>query len=290
MTNYWIATHAKGQGLEAAYELVDVLPAGKKIGRYGDEAFYAVEPYLAHAKPYGLDGNKPVEIDVYGASGEYLLFKYHDPSKVKLYAGYDRHLTGWNTCRFDQTTEGWRFVRSVVKVLKVLISVAKKVAVERNKRERNRAAAKAREGREGTCQICEGRQIVQPTGENRGTLVLHGYTRPGYGFTVGNCYGYHRKPFEVACDALKEWIAILTAEKERTEASLAALPTLTSMLIEKNWRDKTLIEITPEHDRWNHAMAERKWNLESSLRSLTRELAHHTERLATWAPVPGFAA
>ena len=279
MKNYWVLAE-KTPGKPATYEPADTLPPGVRIKRYGEQYYYAVEPYTVHAKPYGLKKNKPVEMIVYGVAGETLLCKFAEPDKVSLHSGYNAH--AWDTVRFDQTTEGWRFVRSVVKVMKVLTSVAKKAAVERNKRERNRAAAKAREGREGTCQICEGAQIVQPTGANKGTLVLHGYQRPGYGYTVGNCFGYHRKPFEVACDALTEWVDMLKGQKASIETALATLPKLKSMMVAKSWRDEGEIEITPGHERWNHELADRKSRLESSLYGVTREIEHQSGRLEAW--------
>lgn len=285
MTNYWVfdswVDNGPGKGRYSTYKTVDALPPGKKIGRYTDDAFYAVEPYHVHGKPYGLkDDRKPVLLTVYGVGGEDLLVAYAEPDKVALYDHFDA--TAWTTVRFDQTTEGWRFVRSVVKAMKVLTSLAKKAAVENRKNERNRTAAKAREGREGTCQICEGRQIIQPTGENKGTLVLHGYNRPGYGYTVGECFGYHRKPFEVACDALEEFVTGLKATLASEEGRLATLPTLTSMLVEKSWRDKTLVTITPKDARWNSTMASKTYEVEANIRSLKRDIAYQTARLEGW--------
>lgn len=283
MKPFLVAKHS--QGSPSVYEPMDVLPPGVKIGRYGDHAFHAVEPFLAHGKPYGLKKDKPVELEVYGVSGEYLLVKLRDPSKVEMYEGYRNDALGWLTVRFDQTTEGWRFVRSVVKAMKVLVSVAKKAGIEQRKRERNRAAAKAREGREGTCQICEGRQIIQPTGANKSTLVLHGYKRPGHGYTIGNCYGYHRLPFEVACDALKEWVALLANEVATTKELLAKLPERTTLQVSGGWK-KPDVDIGPDDPRWDAAMKAKKWELESELRIQTHEHARQAERLANWKPEP----
>jgi hypothetical protein len=44
----------------------------------------------------------------------------------------------------------------------------------------------------GTCQWCFGEFKVN----SRRGMVLHGYTRPGYGYTVGNCRGVGHAPFE----------------------------------------------------------------------------------------------
>lgn len=280
---YWVldgyADRGEGMGRAPVYKTVDTLP-----GRKGD-AFYAVTPYNVRGKPFGLkDDRKPVLLTVYGVGREDLLVKYAEPDKVSLYDRFES--ADWTTVRFDQTTEGWRFVRSVVKLMKVLTAIARKAAVERNKVERNRAAAKAREGREGTCQICEGRQIIQPTGKNKATLVLHGYKRPGNGYTIGNCYGYHRKPFEVACDALTEWVDILAREKSDIESGLAKLSTLTVLVIKvyKGFGKEELVTIGPDDKRWSTALESKKWELESNLRSVTRELEYQSKRLADWRP------
>jgi hypothetical protein len=44
----------------------------------------------------------------------------------------------------------------------------------------------------GVCQCCGGEQVVE-----NGEIVLHGYRRPGYGYTVGRCIGVRRKPLQV---------------------------------------------------------------------------------------------
>ena len=40
------------------------------------------------------------------------------------------------------------------------------------------------------CQVCAKTQSVR-----NGTLVNHGYTRPGWGWIVGGCPGVHHRPF-----------------------------------------------------------------------------------------------
>lgn len=55
----------------------------------------------------------------------------------------------------------------------------------------------------GTCQWCFGEYKVNA----RGTVVLHGYTRPGRGYTVGNCPGYDKAPFEYEHSLTDERIA-----------------------------------------------------------------------------------
>lgn len=71
----------------------------------------------------------------------------------------------------------------------------------------------------GTCQWCFGEYKVNPRGE----MVLHGYSRPGYGHTVGNCQGYAHQPFEYAHDLTEVRIAELKAGIARNERHLAKI-------------------------------------------------------------------
>lgn len=54
----------------------------------------------------------------------------------------------------------------------------------------------------GTCAVCEGRIKVRG-----GTLVHHGYQRPGWGHIVGDCFGVHRLPHETSPDAAKAYLS-----------------------------------------------------------------------------------
>lgn len=57
-----------------------------------------------------------------------------------------------------------------------------------------------------TCQIC-----AREIGNKSGVIAHHGYRRPnrGSGWQTQSCFGARRKPYEVACDAIPEYIAIL---------------------------------------------------------------------------------
>jgi hypothetical protein len=57
----------------------------------------------------------------------------------------------------------------------------------------------------GTCQWCFGEYKVNGSRN----VVLHGYTRPGHGYTVGNCPGYDHQPFEYAHDLTDQRITML---------------------------------------------------------------------------------
>lgn len=50
--------------------------------------------------------------------------------------------------------------------------------------------------------MCEGRIKVRG-----GSLVHHGYQRPGWGHIVGDCFGVHRPPHETSPDAAKAYLS-----------------------------------------------------------------------------------
>ena len=60
----------------------------------------------------------------------------------------------------------------------------------------------------GTCQWCLGEYKVNADRK----VVLHGYQRPGYGYTVGNCQGYTYEPLQYSCERTKERLAQLEQE------------------------------------------------------------------------------
>lgn len=53
----------------------------------------------------------------------------------------------------------------------------------------------------GTCQACFAQQVAKGSGEPK--LVLHGYSRPGDGFVVGDCAGHGQLPYELSCEFTK---------------------------------------------------------------------------------------
>lgn len=68
----------------------------------------------------------------------------------------------------------------------------------------------------GVCQACGGQQAIV-----RGVVALHGYTRPGDGYTVGRCYGSGCKPANVEVTITRAVITMCeeTAAKLRAEAA-----------------------------------------------------------------------
>lgn len=64
----------------------------------------------------------------------------------------------------------------------------------------------ATESKSGTCPCCFGTFKVPGSGKRNASLIsLHGYTRPGFGWIVGECRGAHKVAFEISCEATKDW-------------------------------------------------------------------------------------
>lgn len=60
----------------------------------------------------------------------------------------------------------------------------------------------------GHCQVCGNRQVV-----NEGTMVLHGYLRPGHGYIEGRCPGERYAPFELSCEVAKSHLKYLIEDR-----------------------------------------------------------------------------
>ncbi len=153
------------------------------------------------------------------------------------------------------------------------------------------AVAASRVGRDGECQICQHRQILS----SKGTLVLHGYERPGNGYILGDCFGTGRKPWEVACDALAEWIEKLkraSAENARAAIAVAAFTTVNvNRGSTRKPRMVTLVKggIDPDgmmygHDSFASEIRMRVRGHELQAESLAEEAKREAARLKTWKP------
>lgn len=71
----------------------------------------------------------------------------------------------------------------------------------------------------GTCQACFNSQVAKASnGAKVHSMVLHGYTRPGFGYIVGDCQGVKEIPYELSCEFTKVW-------KTRVEGMIVVVQT-----------------------------------------------------------------
>lgn len=71
----------------------------------------------------------------------------------------------------------------------------------------------------GVCQWCFGEYKVN----SRHEMVLHGFTRPGYGFTVGQCRGVGNAPFEYSHELTDVRIEEIKKEIAKNQKMLASI-------------------------------------------------------------------
>ena len=152
------------------------------------------------------------------------------------------------------------------------------------------AVAASRVGRDGECQICQRRHIL----DSRGNLVLHGYQRPGHGYIVGDCFGVGHPPWEVSSDALATWIEQLKARSAQDAQSAVRVAKLTTIDVnrgsERNPRMVTLTKGSPDgYDTYGSFSFEseiekRVSALKQQAKWLADDAKRETQRLKTWKP------
>jgi hypothetical protein len=152
------------------------------------------------------------------------------------------------------------------------------------------AVAASRAGRDGECQICQRRHIL----DSRGNLVLHGYQRPGHGYIVGDCFGVGYPPWEVSSDRLAEWIELLKTRAAQATQEAARTAKLTTIDVnrgsERNPRYVTLTKGDPPgYDgrgsfTFEGEIEKRARDLKQQAEWLTDNAKRETQRLKTWKP------
>jgi hypothetical protein len=70
----------------------------------------------------------------------------------------------------------------------------------------------------GTCPVCE-----RPIRVRTGKMVHHGYRRPGWGQIVGDCFAVGREPYEVSCEATRDYRRVVGSHLAFSEEFLGRL-------------------------------------------------------------------
>lgn len=79
----------------------------------------------------------------------------------------------------------------------------------------------------GTCAVCEGRVKVRG-----GTLVHHGYRRPGHGYIVGDCFAVGLLPHEVSSATARAYLDYLTTRVADLETAKEQVASATELVHE----------------------------------------------------------
>jgi hypothetical protein len=138
----------------------------------------------------------------------------------------------------------------------------------------------------GTCGAC-GRSIKV----RNGTLVHHGYERPGYGYIEGDCFGVHYEPHEVSPKCAQDFLTVLSRNCESTKYSIDNLPNRTQMMVNRGTARNPQFETyhkdstnTLEVHRFEKALEALKRELEVRLRQIQLEIKRVEDTLVGWAP------
>ena len=143
------------------------------------------------------------------------------------------------------------------------------------------AVAASRVGRDGECQICQRRQIL----DSRGNLVLHGYQRPGHGYIVGDCFGVGHPPWEVSSDALATWIGLLKTRSEQAAQDAVKASKLTTIIVNRGSdRNPRMVTLTKGDPSFDGEIEKRVRNLKEQSKWLADDARRETQRLKTWKP------
>lgn len=142
----------------------------------------------------------------------------------------------------------------------------------------------------GTCPVCYREQKLRA-----GLMVLHGYTRPGYGYVQGNCFGVGWAPFEVSPDGTIAYVErVLQPMLERQELFLQNLRngTITVLHVPDYSKPPSRFgretkKITPaDGHAFRSEVLSRISSTESLIRQLTRDIAERTEKVRGWKAAP----
>lgn len=129
----------------------------------------------------------------------------------------------------------------------------------------------------GTCGWCLRDIAVEKTG----LMSHHGFTRPGVGYQTQSCNGVNYKNLEVSLDGLHARIIATEQEKKKLESRLKDLPNALTLNIRKTG-SKDIIAIGKDDPNWDNAHYITKINLESEIRSITKELEGLKKVLQNW--------
>ena len=132
----------------------------------------------------------------------------------------------------------------------------------------------------GTCPVCFHNVKIR---QNR--MVLHGYTRPGYGWIEGKCFGVGYLPFELSPEGSKDFITkALEPHLTGLEKYLQDLKSgkATKFTRTRGTWNKTTEEITPEHPRWKQHLESAIHSTEYDISTTKSQIEQYKNEIAHW--------
>lgn len=237
--------------------------------------------FRVDVKTYGMTKHQPAVV-LATCEDELLLKLLVEPQS----AWWSVKPGGFVSCSMDQTKQGYRFTRTITKLMRVIDRLSREAARKRATAAQLATRAAARVGRDGECQICAHRQIVQ-----KDVLVLHGYERPGVGSVLGECHGRGFSPYEVSCERLRWYVETFLAEAlASTRKELGNVPRVKQLSQQiyagqefgrSRYRTEWVKRGEPD---FKLLEARYRTELEQRIRALEFEIQQQGRRLSAWKP------
>lgn len=140
----------------------------------------------------------------------------------------------------------------------------------------------------GTCPVCEAQQKVTPGG----TMVHHGYRRPGTGFIHGDCPGVRHKAYELSSEGCEYYRDLCAKTKEGQEEWLRELRSRPVTI--DRWSEFKKQTFTYRRDStdpqeqysYEQELRSKIQGAEYRIRGLDGDMARMTALIERWAPAP----
>lgn len=140
----------------------------------------------------------------------------------------------------------------------------------------------------GTCPVCFSDQAIR-----NGTLVHHGYQRPGEGYQTASCTGIRFRPFERSVAGTEAMIESLTKHIAKCQNVLADRENWPSVTMLKSVRRSAefpngykLVEILRGADGWKAAYEEKVREWQAKQRQAETDLAFYEQKKTEWKLEP----
>lgn len=182
--------------------------------------------------------------------------------------------------------EAWHLTRKVVKVMKLFSRLAREVQRKRASAERLAQREAERADKVGCCPVCFGDFVVRQPKKGRPKVVLHGYRRPGWGHTVGSCFGVDYPPLEVSLEGLTAHQQRMVGWEANIRANLATLGTLTEITRAPRWPGEKAKTYKLGEKGFEDVRDARRHELVRQLRDLHAEMEICEAKAASWTPQP----
>lgn len=135
----------------------------------------------------------------------------------------------------------------------------------------------------GICPCCFGTYAVR-----HGTIVKHGFQRPGTGNTLGSCFGEKEIPFNRSPTGTIIYRWHLREKRDRTEETLRRMKNWKTLRVpvgKKTAGQKTEI-IDRTDPRWEREFAKKKAEYDSLVRQYTLDIRVLGRKIRSWKEIP----